>query len=154
MKKFLSVCLLLAMNLLQQYPTCAHAQEVETFVRDFYKWYLETSLSSDKNLVFDESIVKYVCKDTARRVQLDYERAVVDADYFLKRQDFGKEQLDNLMVGKPVTVSASLNLVPVSMSEKKEYSPDIVVYVEKENGGMCISKVESSPGPNFRGDAY
>jgi hypothetical protein len=150
MKKFIFVCMLLAMSL----PASAHAQDDAAFVQNFYKWYIAASLPADKTPAFDAAIEKYVCKNTAQRVRLDYERAVVDADYYLKRQDVGKEQLDNLIVGKPLAVNASLSLVPVSMSEKKEYSPDLVVYVEKENGGMCISKVESSPGPNFRGDAY
>ena len=58
------------------------------------------------------------------------------------------------MVGKSISVNESLSLVPVSMGYNKEYAPDIVVYVEKTKGRMCISKVECSPGPNFRAPVY
>ena len=79
---------------------------------------------------------------------------VADSDYFLRGQDFGKELLDNLMVGKSIDVDDSLSLVPVSILFRKEYAPGIVVYVEKTNGNMCISKVEDSPGPNLRAPVY
>ena len=77
-----------------------------------------------------------------------------DSDYYMRRQDFDKEQLENLMVGKSIAVNESLSLVPVSMSYQKEYNPYLVVYVEKTKGRMCISKVECSPGPNFRAPVY
>ena len=77
-----------------------------------------------------------------------------DSDYYMRRQDFGKEELENLMVGKSIAVNESLSLVPVSMGYNKEYAPYIVVYVEKINGRMCISKVEDSRWPNFRAPVY
>ena len=151
------------MNLLQPCPQYAHAQDVESFVRDFYKWYLKQSLSfgeqhsSFEDLpVFDPAIVKYVCRCTAKRVQFDYNRGVSadDADYYQKGQEILKESLENFMVGKSISVNESLSLVPVSMGYQKEYAPDIVVYVEKTKGRMCISKVEFSPGPNLRAPVY
>lgn len=163
MKKLTIACIFLAMSLIQPCPQSAHAQDVESFVRDFYKWYLKQSLSFvkqhqpyEKLPVFDEAIFKYVCRCTAKRVQFDYDRGVSadDSDYYMRRQDFDKEQLENLMVGKSIAVNESLSLVPVSMSWQKEYSPYLVVYVEKTKGNMCISKVESSPGPNFRAPVY
>ena len=96
----------------------------------------------------------YVCKCTAKRVRLDHKRVVADSDYYLRGQDFGKELLDNLMVGKSIDVDDSLSLVPVSVSVRNEYAPYIVVYVEKTKGRMCISKVEDSHGPNFRAPVY
>ena len=45
MKKFLLVCISLVISLLQPCLQSAHAQDVESFVRDFYKWYLKQSLS-------------------------------------------------------------------------------------------------------------
>ena len=97
-----------------------------------------------------------MCRCTARRVQFDYNRGVSadDSDYYMRRQDYGKEQLDNLMVGKTIAVNESLNLVPVSMSNQKEYNPYPVVFVEKINGRLCISKIESSLRPNFRAPVY
>ena len=140
------------MSLLQASPQVAYAQDVESFVRDFYKWYLKQSLATDDLPVFDQAIFKYVCRCTAKRVQFDYNRGVSadDSDYYMRRQDFDKEQLENLMVGKSIAVNENLSLVPVSMGYNKEYAPDIVVYVEKTKGRMCISKVEYSPGPNLR----
>ena len=156
MKKLSLVCLFLIMNLLQPCPQSVHAQDVESFVRDFYKWYIKESLILSNEPVFDQKILKYVCRCTARRVQFDYNRGVSadDSDYYMRRQDFDKEQLENLMVGKSIAVNESLSLVPVSMSYQKEYNPYLVVYVEKTNGGMCISKVECTPGPNFRAPVY
>ena len=163
MKKRSLACIFLVMSLLQPCPQSAHAQDVESFVQDFYKWYLKQSLSFIKQNksfedlpVFDQAIFKYVCRCTAKRVQFDYNRGVSadDSDYYMRRQDFGKEELENLMVGKSIAVNESLSLVPVSMSYQKEYSPYLVVYVEKTKGSMCISKVESSPGPNFRAPVY
>ena len=163
MKKLTIACIFLAMSLIQPCPQSAHAQDVESFVRDFYKWYLKQSLSFvkqhqpyEKLPVFDEVIFKYVCKCTAKRVQFDYDRGVSadGSNYYMRRQDYGEEQLENLMVGKSIAVNESLSLVPVSMSYQKEYSPYLVVYVEKTKGSMCISKVESSPGPNFRAPVY
>ena len=58
------------------------------------------------------------------------------------------------MVGKSIAVNESLSLGPVSMGYQKEYNPYLVVYVEKTKGQMCISKVESSPGPNFRAPVH
>ena len=58
------------------------------------------------------------------------------------------------MVGKSIVVNESLSLVPVSMGYNKEYAPYIVVYVEKTEGRMCISKVECTPGPNLRAPVY
>ena len=163
MKKLSLVCLFLIMNLLQPCPQSVHAQDVESFVRDFYKWYLKQSLSfgerqsSFEDLpVFDPGIFKYVCRCTAKRVQFDYNRGVSadGSNYYIRRQDYGEEQLENLMVGKSIVVNESLSLVPVSMSYQKEYNPYLVVYVEKTKGQMCISKVEFSPGPNFRAPVY
>lgn len=163
MKKLSLVCIFLVMNLLQPCPQYAHAQDVESFVRDFYKWYLKQSLSfgeqhsSFEDLpVFDPAIVKYVCRCTAKRVQFDYNRGVSadGADYYQKGQEVLKESLENFMVGKSISVNESLSLVPVSMGYNKEYAPDIVVYVEKAKGRMCISKVEYSPGPNLRAPVY
>ena len=151
------------MSLLQASPQVAYAQDVESFVQGFYNWYLKQSLSFIKQNkpfedlpVFDQAIFKYVCRCTAKRVQFDYNRGVSadDSDYYMRRQDYGKEQLDNLMVGKTIAVNESLNLVPVSMSNQKEYNPYLVVYVEKIKGGMCISKVECTPGPNLRAPVY
>ena len=163
MKKLSLVCLFLIMNLLQPCPQSVHAQDVESFVRDFYKWYLKQSLSfgerqsSFEDLpVFDPAIVKYVCRCTAKRVQFDYNRGVSadEADYYQKGQEILKESLEKFMVGKSIAVNESLSLVPVSMGYQKEYAPDIVVYVEKTKGRMCISKVEYSPGPNLRAPVY
>lgn len=140
--------------MLQSCPQVARAQDVESFVQDFYKWYMKQSLPTGDRPVFDDAIFKYVCKCTAKRVRLDYKRMVGDADYYLRGQDFGKELLDNLMVGKSIDVDDSLSLVPVSVSFRNEYTPYIVVYVEKTKGRMCISKVEDSHGPNFRESVY
>ena len=163
MKKNPLAYIFLVMSLLQPCSQPAHAQDVESFVRDFYKWYLKQSLSfgerqsSFEDLpVFDPAIVKYVCRCTAKRVQFDYNRGVSadGADYYLKGQDFGKEDMENFMVGKSISVNDSLSLVPVSMGHNKEYAPYIVVYVEKIRGQMCISKVEDSRWPNFRAPVY
>ena len=164
MKKFLLVCISLVISLLQPCLQSAHAQDVESFVRDFYKWYLKQSLSFvkqpqplfEKLPVFDQDIFKYVCRCTAKRVQFDYNRGVSadDTDYYQKGQEVLKESLENFMVGKSISVNDSLSLVPVSMGHNKEYAPDIVVYVEKTKGRMCISKVEYSPGPNLRAPVY
>ena len=154
MKKFFLIWFLFGMGLLQSCPQVAHAQDVESFVQDFYKWYMKQSLLTDDRPVFDDAIFKYVCKCTAKRVRLDYKRMVGDADYYLRGQDFGKELLDNLMVGKSIDVDDSLSLVPVSAIFRKEYAPHILVYVEKTKGRMCISKVEDTLGPNFRAPVY
>ena len=45
MKKIPLACIFLVMSLLQPCPQVAHAQDVEAFVQDFYKWYLKQSLS-------------------------------------------------------------------------------------------------------------
>ena len=141
MKKLSLACMFLVISLLQPCLQYAHAQDVESFVRDFYKWYIKESLTLSNDPVFDQVILKYVCSCTAKRVQFDYNRGVGadDSDYYMRRQDYGKEQLDNLMVGKSIAVNENLNLVPVSMSNQKEYNPDLVVYVEKTKGQMCIS---------------
>ena len=154
MKKILLICLFFGIGLLQQCTQVAHAQDVESFVQDFYKWYMKQSLATDSRPVFDDAMFKYVCKCTAKRVRVDYKRVVADSDYFLRGQDFGKELLDNLMVGKSIDVDDSLSLVPVSVLFRKEYAPYIVVYVEKTKGRMCISKVEDTHGPNFRAPVY
>ena len=154
MKKIFLIWFLFGMGLLQSCPQVAHAQDVESFVQDFYKWYMKQSLATDRRPVFDDGMFKYVCKCTAKRVRVDYKRVVADSDYFLRGQDFGKELLDNLMVGKSIDVDDSLSLVPVSVSFRNEYAPYIVVYVEKTKGRMCISKVEDSHGPNFRAPVY
>ena len=161
MRKLSLACIFLVMGLLQPCPQSAHAQDVESFVQDFYKWYLKQSLSfvkqnsSSEGLpVFDQAIFKYVCRCTAKRVQFDYNRGVGGngADYYLKGQDVVQEQLEDFKIGGSIDVSDNLRLVSVSM--RKEYSPYIVVYVEKINGNMCISKVEDSPGPNLRAPVY
>lgn len=156
MKKFLLVCIFLVMTLLQPCPQSAHAQDVESFVHDFYKWYLKQSLATDDRPIFDEAIFKYVCRCTAKRVQFDYNRGVSadEADYYQKGQDVGRKDLENLMVGKSISVNESLSLVPVSMSYRKEYAPYVVVYVEKNKGHMCISKVERNIGFNRRAPVY
>ena len=156
MKKILLICLFIIMSLLQASPQVAYAQDVESFVRDFYKWYLKQSLATDDLPVFDQALCKYVCRCTAKRVQFDYKRGVGgdDADYYLKGQDVGRKDLENLMVGKSMSVNESLSLVPVSMSYRKEYAPYIVVYVEKTKGRMCISKVERNIGFNRRAPVY
>jgi len=154
MKKFLLIWFVVGIGLLQSCPQVARAQDVESFVQDFYKWYMKQSLLTDDRPVFDDAIFKYVCKCTAKRVRLDYKRVISDSDYYIKGQDFGKELLDNLMVGKSIDVDDSLSLVPVSILFRKEYAPDIVVYVEKTKGRMCISKIESSLRPNFRAPVY
>ena len=154
MKKLLLICLFLGIGLFQSCPQVARAQDVESFVQEFYRWYMKQSLATDRPPVFDDGMFKYVCKCTAKRVRFDYKRVVADSDYFLRGQDFGKELLDNLMVGKSIDVDDSLSLVPVSILFRKEYAPDIVVYVEQTKGRMCISKVEDSHGPNFRAPVY
>ena len=156
MKKLSIVCIILVMNLLLPCLQSANAQDVESFVQDFYKWYLKQSLATDDLPVFDEAILKYVCRCTAKRVQFDYNRGVGGngADYYQKGQEVLKETLENFMVGKSISVNDSLSLVPVSMGHNKEYAPYIVVYVEKTKSHMCISKVEDSRWPNFRAPVY
>lgn len=154
MKNFPLIFLFFCIGLFQVYPQVARAQDAESFVHDFYTWYMKQSLATDRRPVFDDGMFKYVCKCTAKRVRVDYKRVVADSDYFLRGQDFGKELLDNLMVGKSIDVDDSLSLVPVSVSFRNEYAPYIVVYVEKTKGRMCISKVEDSHGPNFRAPVY
>jgi len=152
MKKIFLVCMLLLASLFQASPQFAQAQDVKSFVRNFYSWYIKQSLPLHGNPVF--AIFKYVCKDTARRVRLDYERSVADADYYLKGQDVDEKLLENLIVDKSIAVNNSLSLVSVSRSFRKEYVPSVVVYVETTKGGMCISKVERIEGRNRRGEAY
>ena len=163
MKKLSLTCMFLVMSLLLPCLQFAHAQDVESFVHDFYKWYLKQSLSFGEQhssfeelTVFDQAIFKYVCRCTAKRVQFDYNRVVSadDADYYQKGQEILKESLENFRVGKSIAVNENLSLVHVSMGYNKKYAPDIVVYVEKTKGRMCISKVEFSPGPNFRAPVY
>ena len=154
MKKIFLVCMLLLASLFQASPQFAQAQDVKSFVRNFYSWYIKQSLPLHGNPVFDDAIFKYVCKDTARRVRLDYERSVADTDYYLKGQDVDEKLLENLIVDKSITVNNSLSLVSVSRSFRKEYVPSVVVYVETRKDGMCISKVERIEGRNRRGEAY
>ena len=156
MKKLSLTCMFLVMSLLLPCLQFAHAQDVESFVQDFYKWYLKQSLTTNDLPVFDQAIFKYVCRCTAKRVQFDYNRGVSadDADYYQKGQEILKESLENFRVGKSIAVNESLSLVPVSMGYNKEYAPYIVVYVEKTKGRMCISKVEDSRWPNFRAPVY
>ena len=156
MKKLSIACIFLVMSLLQPCPQSAHAQDVESFVHDFYKWYLKQSLATDDRPIFDEAIFKYVCRCTAKRVQFDYNRGVSadGTDYYQKGQEILKESLENFKVGKSIAVNENLSLVPVSMGYNKEYAPYIVVYVEKTGGRMCISKVEDSRWPNFRAPVY
>ncbi len=54
MKKILLICLFIIMSLLQASPQVAYAQDVESFVRDFYKWYLKQSLATDDIGVLEE----------------------------------------------------------------------------------------------------
>ena len=75
-------------------------------------------------------------------------------DYYLRSNDVIDEQLKNMKVGKPISVNDKLLLVPVSTGFRKEYEPHVVVYVEKINWRMCISKVEDTLGPNFRAPVY
>ena len=156
MKKLFIACIFLVMSLLQPCSQPAHAQDVESFVRDFYKWYIKESLILSNEPVFDQAIFKYVCKCTAKRVQFDYNRGVSadGTDYYQKGQEILKESLENFKVGKSIAVNENLSLVPVSMGYNKEYAPYIVVYVEKIRGQMCISKVEDSRWPNFRAPVY
>lgn len=154
MKKMFLVCILLVASLFQASHQFVQAQDVKSFVRNFYKWYIKQSLPLHGDPVFDDAIFKYVCRDTVKRVRIDYERAVGDADYYLKGQDVDEKLLENLIVDKSIAVNNSLNLVSVSRSFRKEYVPSVVVYVEKTNGGMCISKVERIEGRNRRGEAY
>ena len=156
MKNLFLVCIFLIMSVLQTCPQAAHAQDVESFVQDFYKWYLKQSLTTNDLPVFDQAIFKYVCRCTAKRVQFDYNRGVSadDADYYQKGQEILKESLENFRVGKSIAVNESLSLVPVSMGYQKGYNPYLVVFVENTKSGMCISKVESSRYPNFRAPVY
>ena len=98
MKKIFLVCMLLLASLFQASPQFAQAQDVKSFVRNFYSWYIKQSLPLHGNPVFDDAIFKYVCKDTARRVRLDYERSVADADYYLKTGQAGAEVLENVVI--------------------------------------------------------
>ena len=111
MKKIFLVCILLVASLFQAGPQFVQAQDVKSFVRNFYSWYIKQSLPLHGNPVFDDAIFKYVCKDTARRVRLDYERSVADADYYLKGQDVDEKLLENLIVDKSIAVNNSLSLV-------------------------------------------
>ena len=76
MKKLSIACIFLVMSLLQPCLQSAHAQDVESFVRDFYKWYHKEILILSHRPVFDQAIFKYVCRCTAKRVQFDYNRGV------------------------------------------------------------------------------
>ena len=156
MKKLFIACIFLVMSLLQPCSQPAHAQGVESFVHDFYKWYIKESLTLSNEPVFDQVILKYVCRCTAKRVQFDYKRGVSGSggDYYLRSNDIIDEQLNNMKVGKSIFVNDKLLLVPVSTGFRKEYEPHVVVYVEKINGRMCISKVEDTLGPNFRAPVY
>ena len=156
MKKLSLAGIFLAMSLFLPCLQSAHAQDVESFVRDFYKWYIKESLILSNEPVFDQVILKYVCRCTAKRVQFDYKRGVSGSggDYYLRSNDVIDEQLKNMKVGKSISVNDKLLLVPVSTGFRKEYEPHVVVYVEKINGRMCISKVEDTLGPNFRAPVY
>ena len=154
MKKIFLVCMLLLASLFQASPQFAQAQDVKSFVRNFYSWYIKQSLPLHGNPVFDDAIFKYVCRDTVKRVRLDYERAVGDVDYYFKGQDVDEKLLENLIVDKSIVVNNNLSLVSMSTSFRKEYVPSVVVYVETRKDGMCISKVEEILGRNRRGEAY
>ena len=45
MKRLSLTCMLLIMSLLLPCLQSAYAQDVESFVRDFYKWYIKESLT-------------------------------------------------------------------------------------------------------------
>ena len=156
MKRLSLTCMLLIMSLLLPCLQSAYAQDVESFVRDFYKWYIKESLTLSNEPVFDQVILKYVCRCTAKRVQFDYKRGVSGSggDYYLRSNDVIDEQLKNMKVGKSISVNDKLLLVPVSTGFRKEYEPHVVKKKKKINGRMCISKVEDSRWPNFRAPVY
>ena len=61
MKKLSIACIFLVISLLQPCLQSAHAQDVESFVQGFYKWYLKQSLSFIKqNKPFEDylSLIK------------------------------------------------------------------------------------------------
>lgn len=115
----------------------AEPQKAEELVAYFYQWYV-TVYGKDKiHPAERDAIYEYVAACTIERCRRDLRKGSVDADYFLKTNDFSPEDADKLIVYKGINLNECLSLVPVGGAE-----PYLLVFVQKEQGELRIVKVE------------
>jgi len=110
-------------------------------VSNFYAWYIEESNDIRKNPIKDEIMYRYVYACTVNKCRIDLKQANLDANYFLRGNDFYYERFKSLTVHAPVSINDSIALVPVGFGDEK---PSILVFVQKTKDGWRIIKVEDS----------
>jgi hypothetical protein len=120
---------------------CSPNKSAEEFVYDFYMWYGNETLSdARRNPLYDDTLYKYVSKCTVDRLRIEPKKRYIGSDYFLKGNDFWRELLDNMKIGKIINIYDDISIVPVIFGEKNI----IFVFLKKENNSWSIIKVEDA----------
>ena len=146
--KLLPLAAVLLACLLLSSGRMAHAagQGPEEVVRDFYMWYLPLEENGQLSPLDSEDIYKYVYHGTVSNLRIKYAMYMLDWDYFLCAQEIDPELLTALAVHKAVPVTDTISLVAVGVKEKTPY---LLAFVQKENDGWRITKIENALGYFF-----
>ena len=116
-------------------------QTPEQLVRDFYTWYINMYDIPGVYTIDDDEIYKYVYTCTVKRLRMEHEMSIVDADYFLTGQDFDSKYLNNMLIRKAIKINDTVCIVPVSFGLENGML-SLIVFVQNENGILRITKVE------------
>ena len=118
--------------------TCKAEQTPEELVADFYKWYsadYDTRIDQE----FDDEIYNYVYACTVNKHRVNMEKGIVYSDYFAKGNALYYDLLKTLRVHKAVRITDEVSVVPVGFGDELPY---MIVFVQRENDGWKIIKVE------------
>lgn len=142
--------MLIFSQILAQSAYCMDAGP-QDLVRHFYAWYIQkawldpTPKGGKKPEVFNDEIYKYVSVYAVDRLRVEYERMNMDCDYFTQSQDFEEKWANTLTVSDPIRIDDHTSVVLVGF--EADAPVRLGVFVQKENKGYRIIKVEYLGGP-------
>jgi hypothetical protein len=124
----------------------SHIQTPENRVEQFYLFYLNAFVS-DNHLDSPNSsqMRDYVAQDTLERlneIQGIYEQEIIGADYFTYAQDYAKEWIPNLKVGRAKYFMGG-EVVDVWIGIQDTKKNRLYVYLKMEEGKWKIYRVIS-----------
>lgn len=120
------------------------AESVEQTATSFYKWYIAQAADM-KNPLASSELKKYTTARTHKALMRAYEANEIDADYFIKAQDFDdKDWLSNIKVQQVIVDPVCTN---VYMSFGAANPKRVVDCFVKETSGWKIKAVTDLSPP-------
>ena len=136
MKNFFLVCISLVISLLQPCLQSAHAQDEESFVRDFYKWYF-IKYYELVDIFKEEKLPEYVDESLIEDLK---RKGSSDLYYFIHFSETVAFKDCNIVVKDILKMTDDVFVVPVTF-KGEDFERTVIAYVKKVDSGFKIASV-------------